>query len=636
MKTYVIDTETNALENYTKLHVIVVRDVDTGNVLCVSRGMDEHAGFLNFISNNPGCRYVGHHIVGFDYTVLRHFFPTIDWTSYDWLDTLIVSRLLNYNKPGGHSLEAWGEYFGEPKSKFSNFEEWSQELEDRCISDTLITLKLYNFLRKYIDEPDWQPTISLEHDSAFLCLDLHNNGFAFDYEKAKSLQTELQTKVTTLRDSFTSIFLPKAVPIRQVNPRTTKSGALNANDFRWLEDKDLRPFTPDAPFTLFTYEEFNPNSTKQRVERLNEAGWRPYNRTKGHLKALQDYERAKRNRSTNKQVLEDLEKRLEHFRVYGWSVDDENLETLPDTAPEAVKKFVEYLLLASRLSSVEEWLNLNNEKTGRIHAQFNHIGSWTHRKSHQHPNMANVPSLVNRKGLPQPYGAEFRSLFKAPDKRVLVGVDAEGIQLRVFAHLCNDLRLITAIEKGRKEDGTDIHTLNKNVLDTICNSREVAKTYIYALLLTAGLAKQASILNCSKADALEGLKRILEYYPGWQDLREGRLKQEGIKGLFVGLDGRKVMVPSPHKVLAGHLQNGESVIMKMAARVWNKELRKLQIPYLFVDDVHDEWQTETLPEFAKIVGEVQTASIVQVGEELGLRCKLAGKAIIGLNWKETH
>jgi DNA polymerase I-like protein with 3'-5' exonuclease and polymerase domains len=588
------------------------------------------------MGEGPKTRLVCHNLIGFDNDVLSTFLGSDVLSDFELIDTLVISRLLNYNMPGGHSLEAWGERLGEPKSKFNSFEDWSQELEDRCILDTSINLRVYDIFKKYLDQPEWRAAIELEHNSAWLCRDLHRNGFAFDYDKAILLQKELTEKVNKLRASFKEIFLPKTVAIKEITPRATKSGTINATDFRWYDNKDLRPFTINAPFTLFTYEEFNPNSPKQRVERLNAAGWKPINKTKGHLKALQEYERAKRNRNTDKQVLQGLETKLEHYSVYGWTVDDENLETLPEDAPAAIQSFVQYLLFASRLSSIEEWLGLYNHKTGRLHAQFNHIGSWPHRKSHQGPNMANVPALVNRKGGVQPYGAEFRSLFKASEGHSLVGVDAEGIQLRIFAHLCNDLRLIDAIEKGQKELGTDIHTLNKNVLGTICNSREVSKTYIYALLLTAGLAKQASILNCSKADALEGLKRILEYYPGWQELREGRLKTEGQKGMLVGLDGRKVLVASPHKVLAGHLQNGESVIMKMAARMWNEELRKLQIPYLFVDDVHDEWQTETLPEFAVKVGEVQTNSIVRVGEMLGLRCRLAGKAVIGQNWKETH
>jgi DNA polymerase I len=631
MRTFIIDTETNGIKDYTKLHNIVLREVHGNNVLVYRRSVDGYNDFLSFITSVPECTLVGHHVIGFDYGVLSHFFPSVNWSSYRWLDTLVISRLLNYNKPGGHSIEDWGTYFGATKSKFSDFSEWSQELEDRCIIDTEINLKLYNFFKKYIDDPTWQKAIQLEHDSAFLCEELSRNGFYFDVTSAQSLHKELSKKVDTFQQSFKEVFLPKTIPIKTVNPKLTKKGSLSSVDFRWKKDNDYRQFTPEAPFSLFEWQDFNPNSPLQRVERLNLAGWKPVNKTKGYIKAEQDL---RMERSPVKK--KELETKIERYKTYGWTCDEENLATLPEDAPESAKTLAEYLLISSRLGDLTEWLNLYNPATNRIHGRFNHIGSWTHRKAHQAPNMANIPALVNRKGGIQPYGAELRGLFSTPDSKVLVGCDAEGIQLRIFAHLCNDQRLIAAIENGKKEDKTDIHSLNKAVLDTICNSREIAKTYIYALLLGAGIGKQASILQVSKKQALEGLERILAYYPGWKELVQGRLKEEGKKGFFVGLDGRKVLTPSPHKVLAGHLQNGESTIMKMAARVWHKKLTTLDVPFMFVNDVHDEWQTETTPEFADVVGRTQAASISEVGAELGLNCKLSGEYKIGKTWRETH
>ena len=62
----------------------------------------------------------------------------------------------------------------------------------------------------------------------------------------------------------------------------------------------------------------------------------------------------------------------------------------------------------------------------------------------------------------------------------------------------------------------------------------------------------------------------------------------------------------------------------------------MNIPFWFVNDVHDEWQVETYPEYAETVGKIQADSIRIIGEQLKLNCPLAGKFSIGLNWKETH
>jgi len=618
MRTVVIDTETNALKGYTKCHVLVCRDVDTDEV-ATFRHIHLYPDAARNYFDNVEC-IIGHNLLGFDCGVLESYLGRDVLKDKQLYDTLILSRLFNYNQEGGHSLEAWGNRFHFPKDLFSDFSKWSKELEQRCIVDTLLTKRLYIFFRKYLENPKWKKPIELEHKVATLCNTLNTNGFSFNITLAKHLYEEILAKVTTLRDSFREAFPPKSKLVRYIVPSSTKSGSLKLKDFRWHDSTDLSAFSADAPFSLFEYEEFNPNSPVQIVQRLNEAGWKPTNKTKGHILA-------ERNKDKEK---------LAVYKKTGWKVDEENLATLPDDAPEAARKLAEYLLLNSRLGDLTEWISLYNPATGRIHGTFNGMGSWTHRKSHNSPNMANIPALVNRHGKPQPYGPEFRSLWCAPEGKVLVGCDAEGIQLRLFAHFCNDLKLIKAIVEGKKEDKTDIHSLNKQVLDTICNSREVAKTYIYALLLGAATAKQSEILGCSPREAEAGLQRILSYYPGWKVLKETKLKKDGLRGYFEGLDGRLVIVPDAHRVLAGYLQNGESVVMKMASLLWTRQLDDKKIPYWFVNDVHDEWQTETYPEYAETVGQLQAESIRIVGEELNLNCPLAGKYVVGQNWKETH
>ncbi len=620
MKRIIVDVETDGLQ-WTKCWVVVTRDLDTDEVKTFRSIHNAGLAREELRKHLAGCdRIIGHNIVSFDHGVLQYFDCLLDVPQAAFCDTLIVSRLLDYNRVGGHSLEAWGTFFKQPKSTFSDYSKWSMELEERCIQDTLLTKRLYIYFKKYIESTRWKKPIELEHRVAFLCNTLSSNGFTLDYPLALSLFNEISTKVNILKDNLQVAFPPRSKLIKVVCPSLTKTGTLHAKDFKWLQTKDLSPYTPEAPFSLFEYEPFNPSSPTQVVARLNEAGWKPTEKTKGHIEA---------ERSQDKDA-------LQKYKETGWKVCEENLATLPEDAPEAARKLTEYLLLSSRLSMLEQWINLYRPTTNRIHGVFNGIGSWTHRKSHQAPNMANIPSLVNRHGKPQPYGAEFRSLFTVPKDRILVGCDAEGIQLRLFAHYCNDPKLIEAIVNGKKEEKSDIHSLNKAILGTICNSREVAKTYIYALFLGAKMRKQAEILSCTPRQALEGLERILDFYPGWKKLKDTRLAQDARKGYFEGLDGRLVIFPSAHHILAGYLQNGESVVMKMASLLWNDELTSKGVPFTFVNDVHDEWQTETLPEFADVVGQVQAKAIMLVGEQLGLNCPLAGKYVIGSNWRQTH
>jgi DNA polymerase I-like protein with 3'-5' exonuclease and polymerase domains len=625
LKITFVDTETDALTGYSKGHVAVCMDQD--NVVSVFR--DWHTNPEPFVEHLKGNDLiVGHYFIGFDHEAIKTM-AHYEIPKHRVLDTFIVSAVLDYERAGGHSLEAWGERFGDAKSSFSDFSKWSQALEDRCIKDVQLTKKIYERFEKYINSPRWSPVFKLEMESFFRCNELNRNGFPFNAPEARKILEELQSKVSAIEETFVDI--PGTLKLeRQFTPKRNKNGSLGQAQFKFVKNGDLTWVRDEDIVSLYSLKPFNPRSSKDRVSFLNDAGWKPFDKTKGHQDAV-------RRRKEFSNTPEGREK-LNHFAVYGWKCSEENLETLPDTAPQAAKSFVEYLLLTSRLEDVQEWLNLYNEKTGRIHGTFRPIGGWTQRKAHTAPNMANIPALRNRKGGVQPYGAEFRSLWTAGSPEAfLVGTDAAAVQLRVFAHLVNSKRMIEAIEKGEKKDGTDPHSLNKAILGSICNSRETAKTYIYALLLNAGFPKQAEILQCSVKEAKEGLGRILEYYPEWAHFKKHTAPEAAKKGYIEGLDGRLLKVPDEHRVLAGYLQNGESVIMKTACEIWHAELERLGIHFEFVNDVHDEFQTLCYSESAaKEIMRVQCEAIKQAGLLLNMRIGLEGEAKYGLNWKDTH
>lgn len=620
MSFFIIDIETNGLEEPDKLWCIVCKNLDSGEVLTFafpsgvpSEYPDVLQGFLS--STASASAFIGHNIISYDLPILQRFIPKFTFDRAAVIDTLVTCRLLNYGVDGGNSLEAWGERLGFPKTPYSDFSCYTQQMLDYCINDVLVTEKLHALLDEYIRSPQWQSSLRLEHDTAWLCHDIHESGFFFDADRASSLLVDISNRLDELANQLVASFPPRARPIREVHPRLTKSGTLSRTDFRWLADPgDLRQFN-GGPFSRIEFEPFNPGSPKQIVERLWEHGWKPVDKTKGHIDA-------ERNRD---------EERLEHFRFYGWKVNETNLRTLPREAPEAAQLLVEWLTLDSRRSTLEEWLKAFNPRTHRIHGRFNHIGAWTGRMSHNSPNMANIP------GHGSLYGDEFRSLWQASPEHYLVGVDADGIQLRILAHYMDDPDFTAALTKGRKEDGTDAHTLNMLALGNACRDRDTAKTFIYAFLLGAGVAKIAEILGCSGNEARSAVEAFLSYYPGLRDLKDHRIPADADRGYFIGLDGRLVACDSAHLMLAGYLQNGEAVIMKTANLIWRDKLEKEHIPYRQVNFVHDEWQVEvqSLTDATK-AGNLMVQAIEEAGIKLKLKCPLAGNAIIGKNWLETH
>jgi DNA polymerase-1 len=633
LRTVILDIETDSLDPKV-VWVVVCKDVHTGEVHVFRRPDLVPEELLAYLADVNVC--IGHNILLFDGPVLGRlveglFLPKL-------VDTLVVSRLLDFDLAGGHSLAAWGERLGCPKIEFNDYTALTEEMVEYCIQDVEVTYLLYRRFLPYLDSNRWKPSIDLEHFVTSALYETHLNGFHFDVDKARELRYNINIEVQDFDLRLLSAFPPKVGLIREVSPRTTKYGTLNRNDFRWVQDGDLSPFN-GGPFSLIEYVDFNPGSPAQIVQRLNEAGWKPEEKTKGHIQALRDKKKLKKGSDAyNKN-----EERLAKFADTGFKVSEKNLDTLPDTAPEACKILAKRIKYASRVRVLDEWLsNLGEDQ--RIHGTINHIGAWTHRCSHDKPNTGNIPRDDAA------FGKEMRSLW-CVDDGFLVGVDAEGIQLRVLAHYMDDKDFTFAVTSGKKEDETDPHSLNRKALGPPCKSRNDAKTFIYAWLLGAGVGKVAEILGCSHGDAADANDNFLEYYPGLKELKRRQIPSDAARGYFEAFDGRYIRIfgedksSKEHFTLAGYLQAGEAIIMKTAMKIWLPKLKKEKVPFKLVNFVHDEWQTQVPGDMqlAEYVARTQADSIREAGEALKLRCPMAGSILsghggvaIGKNWYETH
>jgi DNA polymerase I len=597
----VIDIECNSLVNPTHIWVIVCREILVGGQTHIFRGVTENEQekerFLAFAS---GVDYwIGHNLLGYDYPILDRL---LGLRVHDmWAqscDTLIASKLFDYSRKGGHSIEQYGKEFGLEKVGHTDWTKYSKEMEERCVRDVDICERIYNRYCNNLLDSRVLDALKLEQRFQGVVNNLHDNGFSFDSERATNLLSKIVNQLGELDNEIKKVFLPKSKLIREVHPKLTKHGTLNRADFRWVRDGDLSDYN-GGPFSRILWAPFNPSSHKQLVAVLNEAGWKPYDKTASGL---------------------------------SWKVNENNLNTLPKTAPSPARTLARRILLESRRRTLTEWLGLVREDK-RIHGKFYGIGAWTHRMAHQEPNTANIPTLEKL------YGREMRSLWRAPGasapERVLVGVDAEGIQLRIFAHYIDDKEFTDALVRGKKTDKTDPHSLNQRILGSACASRQIAKRFIYALLLGAGLQKLAQILETSLPETEKALDRLLERYTGFARLKAQTIPKDAKNGFFIGLDGRRVPIPGQtpserrHLAMSGYLQNGESVIMKKACCMWAEK-------YKLVNFVHDEWVVECDEHDARRIGRDLCNSIAAVGVDLKLRCPLAGEYHVGRTWADIH
>lgn len=621
------DIETDGLDNPTRVWCICATDIDTRKNY-EFKFPEDLSSFHQWAGSVQ--RWIGHNFIAYDAVwidkLLGYRIPYGSIT-----DTLVLSHLLKYRLDGGHSLEAWGGRLGIAKVGLDvDFtDQYSlQEIIERCKRDVEINLKLFEFLMSKLDRKEFHEAIETEMEFAWICREMHENGFAFDIDGAKELYNEIEEKVKELDSQILEAFPPRTRIIREYTPKITKHGTISRTSVPrgWV---DLTQLTPGASFSLFEWVEFNPTSTKQIIERFNEWGWDPVDRTDGYLRAVKDKDKEK-------------VKRLEKT---AWKVNEANLATLSEEAPEAARYLVRRLMLGARLRTLTEWMSSYNQDTKRVHGRFNGIGTWTHRMAHKEPNLGNVAAEKSIKyNSPElkeeatKIGGRMRSLWIASEGSYLVGTDLESAHLRIFAHLIDDDKFKEALLTGDKAHGTDPHTVNAKILALPNADRDRAKTFIFTFLNGGGTGKVASIFGTTLARAKEALSIFIESYPGLKRFKDKDAKAWAKRGYFIGPDGRFVVCDSDHHMLAGYLQNYEATIVKKATIAARRKIKEESLNARVVNIVHDEilFEVSETKEKAERVGELVASSLKEAGEYFKLRIPMGGETKVGKTWLEVH
>ena len=591
----VLDIEADGLDpkKVQSIWCIVCKDIDNDEVQ-VFYGKDMRERFSVYAKDIT--EVIGHNIIEYDLRVLGHLFdyrPSCRIT-----DTLILSRLLNAGRDGGHSLESWGLRLKFPKGNWNDFSKFSNEMLEYCKNDVELNARVYDHLNKIIERNTgvFDKAIQCEHETQRICLDMSSNGFRFDKDAAEQLRSDLLKRLDALDTEIHSCF-PPTIKRTQLKTKVKEEVVV-----------------------------FNPNSPKMIIDKLWEAGWKPVEKTKG----------SKKN--------EDPEKKAK-FDKYGWVLNETNLATLPDDAPEGLKVLVERRLLQARVNTLTEWLGCYDDTDGRIHGRFNALGARSHRCVHSNPNMGNIATQktikYNTEHLRKTaidLGGRMRSMWICDDDAWLVGTDMESAHLRIFAHMIDDKKFTESLISGKKELGTDPHSLNKSILSEVCVDRDRSKTFIFSFLNGAAAPKVSQIFGCSLKAAKNALSVFIGSYPGLANLKQNVFPRDAERGYFIGIDGRKIICNDAHLMMGMYLQSTESILMKYANILWREECDKLGIDYRQVNWCHDEWVTEVKgdAEVAKMVGKIQADAIRQVGELFKLRCPMGGECKIGKNWLEVH
>lgn len=275
------DIETDSLDA-TVIHCIVVQPSwSRKKLIFTNLTEDDNERTRFWLLCESVDQWVFHNGIGFDV-------PTINRLLGDFikpekvLDTLVLSRLIDYNRQDGHSLRAWGIRLGLHKGDFKDFHTLSEEMIEYCANDVDVTQRLYKSFLPVINDSDWAVAIKTEHDIAWVCEEMHQTGFLFDKAPAVEMLEEMEQYMQELEYEFQQIWPPKLVEVNRIKFRMKKDGTLFSAVNSAIK-KYPKTERVSGDLVCYDYKKFEPSSPKQRIERLWEAGWQPIEKTKGHI-----------------------------------------------------------------------------------------------------------------------------------------------------------------------------------------------------------------------------------------------------------------------------------------------------------------------------------------------------------------
>jgi DNA polymerase I-like protein with 3'-5' exonuclease and polymerase domains len=284
-----LDIETNL--KHDCIWVCCTYDIDTKEIRTWTSAQD----FNKFIQQAK--LIIAHNGISFDYPVLNRLWKTSIRLS-QVRDTLVMSRLSNPSREGGHSLANLAKLVNRTKKEYDDFEGGlTDDMILYCQEDVIICGELYLYLLQELKGFSEQ-SIELEHKVQAIIAKQEKHGFKLDTVKAQCLLGQWKRKLSDIEEELQTIFPP--IVTQRFSEKTGKQ----------LKDD---------------VEVFNPGSRQQIAKRLVEKGWKP----------------------------------TKHTEKGAVIVDESVLDGVD--IPEA-KRIAEYLLIQKRVAQVESWLEFVSDE----------------------------------------------------------------------------------------------------------------------------------------------------------------------------------------------------------------------------------------------------------------------------------
>ena len=148
----------------------------------------------------------GHNLIGYDLPVLKRLWG-VSVAPERIVDTLVLSRLFDPSRQGGHSLRSWGETLGFPKGDHNDWSRLSQEMIDYCIQDVAVTEAVHKRLTRDMAEFD-SKSIELEHQVQYAVQQQERNGWLLDQQLSHELLATFKERMNEIEEELQEKFPP--------------------------------------------------------------------------------------------------------------------------------------------------------------------------------------------------------------------------------------------------------------------------------------------------------------------------------------------------------------------------------------------------------------------------------------------
>ncbi len=279
-------------------------------------------------------------------------------------------------------------------------------------------------------------------------------------------------------------------------------------------------------------------------------------------------------------------------------------------------------------------------ETGRVHTSFSQTGTVTGRLSSSDPNLQNIPTRTD-------LGRRVRRGFVADPGNILVSLDYSQIELRIVAHMANDVAMLDAFRTGQDIHATTAAAIYGIPLEAVTKEqRRHAKAINFGLIYgmsAFGLTRSTELTLSESQDFVEA---YFKQFPGVKKYLDGIRRSARETGYVETLLGRRRYFPALQGTLNQNLRNREereainapiqgtaADIMKMAMIKMPPAIAKAGLHGRMLLQVHDELVIEC-PR-AELNETVRVARHV-MENAYPLSIPLTTEARWGTNWDELQ